>query len=91
MRLAGAACLPCWAGLAGGRKVEALDGPGRTPDRIRLARRHRPQAASKHFGFHGDYRYTFLEFHGNNDGGLIGRVLTGHRRSMWTLGTTFYF
>lgn len=46
--------------------------------------------ASRHFGIHGDYRYTFLDFHDNNSG-FIGKVLPGHRGSMWTLGTTFYF
>jgi hypothetical protein len=50
--------------------------------------------ASRHFGIHGDYRYTFLDFHdNNNDGGIIGigKLLPGHRGSMWTLGATFYF
>ena len=50
--------------------------------------------AGKHFGIHGDYRYTFLDFHDdNNDGGFIGigKLLPGHRGSMWTLGATFYF
>lgn len=51
--------------------------------------------ASKHFGVHGDYRYTFLDFHDNNNngGGIIGigKLLPGHRGSMWTLGATFYF
>lgn len=49
---------------------------------------------TRHFGIHGDYRYTFLDF-GNNDdddgGGFIGGLLPGHRGSMWTLGATFYF
>lgn len=49
--------------------------------------------ASKHFGVHGDYRYTFLDFHDNNSGGIIGigKLLPGHRGSMWTLGATVYF
>jgi opacity protein-like surface antigen len=48
---------------------------------------------NRHFGIHGDYRYTFLDFgnDGNDDEGLIRRVLPGHRGSMWTLGATFYF
>src|SRR5262245_43878169 len=46
--------------------------------------------ASRHFGVHGDYRYTFLDFN-DDDGGFIGNVLPGHRGSMWTLGATFYF
>jgi opacity protein-like surface antigen len=47
----------------------------------------------KHAGIHGDYRYTFLDFHNDNQigGGLIGAVLPGHRGSMWTLGFTVYF
>jgi hypothetical protein len=49
--------------------------------------------AGRHVGIHGDYRYTFLDFNGDDDEeeGFIGRVLPGHRGSMWTLGTTIYF
>jgi opacity protein-like surface antigen len=54
--------------------------------------------ATKHFGIHGDYRYTFLDFSDDEDGdddeedeSFIGRFLPGHRGSMWTLGATFYF
>jgi opacity protein-like surface antigen len=53
--------------------------------------------AGKHFGIHGDYRYTFLDFNDDDDeeigGGLpgIGRLLPGHKGSMWTLGATVYF
>ena len=51
--------------------------------------------AGRHVGIHGDYRYTFLDFGGDDDedddGGLIGRLLPGHRGSMWTLGATIYF
>jgi len=48
--------------------------------------------AGKHFGFHGDYRYTFLDFGDDDDDeGLIGGLLPGHRGSMWTLGATVYF
>ena len=47
---------------------------------------------TRHFGIHGDYRYTFLDFGDDNDGGgIIGGLLPGHRGSMLTLGTTFYF
>ena len=51
---------------------------------------------TRHFGIHGDYRYTFLDFgddedDDDDDGGVIGRFLPGHRGSMWTLGATFYF
>jgi opacity protein-like surface antigen len=46
----------------------------------------------RHFGFHGDYRYTFLDFGDDDDDeGLIGGLLPGHRGSMWTLGATVYF
>jgi opacity protein-like surface antigen len=54
---------------------------------------------SKHFGIHGDYRYTFLGDDGDEDGedddddggGLIGRFIPSHRGSMWTVGATIYF
>lgn len=48
---------------------------------------------SKHFGIHGDYRYTFLDFGDDDeeDEGLIGGLLPGHKGSMWTLGATIYF
>ena len=53
----------------------------------------------KHAGLHGDYRYTFLDFGGDDDGdgggviggGLVGRLLPGYRGSMWTAGLTLYF
>lgn len=77
------------------RKVETIDSPGDLSVSTTEFGWHAgiglEVIAGRHFGFHGDYRYTFLDFHGNNDGGLIGRVLPGHRGSMWTLGTTFYF
>ena len=51
--------------------------------------------AGRHVGIHGDYRYTFLDFNGDDDGdedeGFIGRLLPGHRGSMWTLCATIYF
>ena len=49
--------------------------------------------AGRHFGIHGDYRYTFLDFGGDDeeDEGFIGRLLPGYKGSMWTLGATFYF
>ena len=47
---------------------------------------------SQHIGIHGDYRFTFLDFNGDNqDEGFIHRLIPGHRGSMWTLGATFYF
>lgn len=49
--------------------------------------------AGRHFGLHGDYRYTFLDFGDDEeeDEGFIGGLLPGHRGSMWTLGATIYF
>ena len=50
----------------------------------------------KHAGVHGDYRYTVLDFNDDDDeeidiGGALGRVLPGHKGSMWTVGVTVYF
>lgn len=49
----------------------------------------------RHAGIHGDYRYTFLDFNDDDDeeigGGVIGKLLPGHKGSMWTLGATVYF
>ena len=83
------------------RRVEAIDGPGdlnvSTTEfgwhaggglEVRLGRR---------VGIHGDYRYTFLDFNNDDDdeigivGGVIGKLLPGHKGSMWTLGASFYF
>ena len=49
--------------------------------------------AGRHVGIHGDYRYTFLDFNGDDDDdeGFIGRLLPNHRGSMWTLVASFYF
>ena len=49
--------------------------------------------AGSHFGIHGDYRYTFLDFGKDNNPsvGLISGLLPGHRGSQWTLGATVYF
>jgi opacity protein-like surface antigen len=47
-----------------------------------------------HAGLHGDYRYTFLDFGGDDDQedeGLIGRFLPAYKGSMWTVGVTVYF
>jgi hypothetical protein len=80
------------------RKVEALDAPGNLSSTTTEFGWHGgiglEVLAGKHFGIHGDYRYTFLDFNDDdNDGGLlgVGKLLPGHRGSMWTLGTTFYF
>ena len=57
--------------------------------------------AGRNFGFHGDYRYTFLDFNGDDDddeddggilgGGVLGRFLPSYGGSMWTVGATLYF
>ena len=52
--------------------------------------------AGRHFGIHGDYRYTFLDFSDDDeddddDGGFIRGLLPGHRGSMFTVGATIYF
>ena len=81
------------------RHVEAVDGP----DDLSVSTTEFGWHAGgglevhlgRHAGIHGDYRYTFLDF--NHDkaeeigGGVIGKLLPGHKGSMWTLGATFYF
>ena len=53
--------------------------------------------AGRHFGIHGDYRYTFLDFNDDDDEeidpgvGFVGRLLPGYKGSMWTVGATVYF
>jgi opacity protein-like surface antigen len=52
--------------------------------------------AGRHVGIHGDYRYTFLDFNGDDDkagGGIpiVGGLLPGYKGSMFTLGATVYF
>jgi opacity protein-like surface antigen len=80
------------------RKVEAIDGPADLDVSTTEFGWHGGIGleilASRHFGIHGDYRYTFLDFDDDDDpddGGIIGGLLPGHRGSMWTLGATFYF
>lgn len=56
----------------------------------------------RHAGAHADYRYTFLRFGEDDDGGAAGgaqaegesgfsRFLPSYRGSMWTAGLTLYF
>ena len=80
------------------REVEALDDPElrtKTTEFGWHAGLGLEILASKHFGIHGDYRYTFLgdddEDDEDDDGGFLGRFVPGHRGSMWTLGATIYF
>ena len=79
------------------RKVEALDGPADLAVSTTEFGWHGGVGLevlpTKHFGIHGDYRYTFLDFGDDDDdgGGIIGGLLPGHRGSMWTLGATYYF
>jgi opacity protein-like surface antigen len=80
------------------RKVEALDGPADLDVSTTEFGWHAgiglEVLANRHFGIHGDYRYTFLDFGDDDDGGgipIIGGLFPGHRGSMWTLGATVYF
>ena len=80
------------------RKVELLDGPEDAAVKTTEFGWHAGGGleilAGRHFGIHGDYRYTFLDFGDDDeddDDGIIGGLLPGHRGSMWTLGVTVYF
>lgn len=80
------------------RKVELLEGPDEPDVETTESGWHAGGGleirAGRHFGFHGDYRYTFLDWGDDDDddeGGFIGGLLPGHRGSMWTIGATFYF
>ena len=82
------------------RTAEALDGPANLEVSTTEFGWHAGIGLeilpTRHFGIHGDYRYTFLDFGDDDDGsgeggGIIGGLLPGHRGSMWTLGATFYF
>ena len=99
LRMAGGRVSPFLLGGPGWyrRKVEALDGPGDVSVSTTEFGWHAGIGLeilpSRHFGIHGDYRYTFLDFHHDDDEdkGFVGRLLPGHRGSMWTLGATVYF
>jgi len=49
--------------------------------------------AGKHFGIHGDYRYTFLSWNNDDDEPNVAgsRFLPKYKGSMWTAGATLYF
>jgi opacity protein-like surface antigen len=79
------------------RSVEAIEGPDVRVNTTEFGwhagggLEFRP---GRHFGVHGDYRYTFLDFGDDDeedDEGFVGGLLPGHRGSMWTLGATVYF
>ena len=105
MRLAGGGKVSPF--LLGGRgwykrKVELIDGPDDSDVETTESGWHAGGGleimAGRHFGIHGDYRYTFLDFGDDDDGdddddddGFIGGLLPGHRGHMWTIGATIYF
>lgn len=79
------------------RTIEPIDGPDNLSVKTTEFGWHagggleiRPH---RHFGLHGDYRYTFLDFGDdeNDDNGFISGLLPGHKGSMWTVGATVYF
>ena len=97
LRLAGGSVSPFLLGGPGWyrRSVETIDGPEVSIDTTEFgwhAGGGLEVRAGRHFGIHGDYRYTFLDFGDDDeDEGFIGGLLPGHRGSMWTLGATVYF
>ena len=105
LRMGGAKVSPYLLGGKGWykRKVELLEGPDEPDVETTESGWHAGGGleirAGKHFGFHGDYRYTFLDWGDDDDddddgGGIIGGLLPnlpGHKGSMWTLGGTIYF
>ena len=97
LRLAGGSVSPYLLGGPGWyrRSIEAIDGPDvsiNTTEFVWHAGGGLEIRAGRHFGIHGDYRYTFLDFGDDDDDeGFIGGLLPGHRGSMWTLGATVYF
>jgi opacity protein-like surface antigen len=104
LRMGGARVSPYLLGGKGWykRKVELLNGPDEPDVDTTESGWHAGGGleirAGRHFGFHGDYRYTFLDWGDDDDddddddgGGLIGGLLPGHKGSMWTLGATIYF
>jgi hypothetical protein len=99
MRLGSGRAMPYLLGGPGWykRKVKALDGSNAAEVTSTEFGWHAgiglEVLAGRHVGIHGDYRYTFLDFNGDDDEdeGFVGRLLPGHRGSMWTLGATIYF
>ena len=98
LRLAGGSVAPYLLGGPGWYRhtVEPIDGPAEdlsvtTTDFGWHAGIGLEILPNRHFGIHGDYRYTFLDFGDDEDEGFIGSLIPGHKGSMWTLGATFYF
>jgi hypothetical protein len=96
LRMGGGSVSPFLLGGGGWyrRKVEVLDGPEATVQTTDFgwhAGLGLEILAGRHFGIHGDYRYTFLDFGKDNGLTVIGGLLPGHRGSQWTLGGTIYF
>lgn len=99
LRLGGGKLSPFLLGGPGWyrRKVEVLEGPGDPDVQSTEFGWHAGGGleilAGRHVGIHGDYRFTFLDFGADDDEdeGFIGRLIPGHRGSMWTLGVSVYF
>ena len=100
VRLASGAFAPYLLGGPGWyrRTVEPIEGPEDSGDSTTEFGWHAGGGleilAGRHFGIHGDYRYTFLDFGGDDedeDEGFVGGLLPGYKGSMWTLGATVYF
>ncbi|HVL66341.1 MAG TPA: outer membrane beta-barrel protein [Vicinamibacterales bacterium] len=100
MRFGGRSVSPYLLGGPGRyrRSMEALDDPDTREETAEFgwhAGIGLQILAGRRLGLHGDYRYTFLDFGGDDsddeDEGFIGRFLPGHRGSMFTVGATIYF
>lgn len=99
VRLAQGGLAPYLLGGAGWyrRTVEPIDGPEDSGDTTTDFGWHAGGSleirAGRHFGIHGDYRFTNLDFGDDDDEdeGFIGGLIPGYQGSMWTLGATVYF
>jgi hypothetical protein len=87
-------------------KVESLDDAGPESVSTRKFGWHAGFGAEllmgRHAGLHADYRYTFLNFGGDDDivenranadhnHSFVNSLLPSHNGSMWTAGVTIYF